>query len=191
MIVMTGLEEEDSRLLHNEPVKYPEIHFSNSGRPVATCSSIGIVSRLRLALLEKDVEKRLGSLTMTGRRTNHEQGDSVCGGRAPCEHVLDRAGAPKLLRWQRCCRLAAHGRRRGMPMKRSEHSAVQSTLWVKSRHCSAQADVRFVPIADIHGYLRHVRCAKSGKSGCSVIAAVRSRPAHQARLVFCARPTTQ
>ncbi|MGA8593034.1 MAG: hypothetical protein WB803_27650, partial [Pseudolabrys sp.] len=53
--------------------------FSNSGRPVATCSSIGIVSRLRLALLEKDVEKRLGSLAMTGRRNNHEQGDSVSG----------------------------------------------------------------------------------------------------------------
>ncbi|MGC1958686.1 MAG: hypothetical protein WA683_13730, partial [Pseudolabrys sp.] len=35
--------------------------------------------------------------------------------------------------WQRC-RLAAHGRRRGMPMKRSEHSAVQSTLWVISGH---------------------------------------------------------
>jgi hypothetical protein len=34
---------------------------------------------------------------------------TACGGRAPCEHVLDRAGAPKLLRWQRCCRLAAHG----------------------------------------------------------------------------------
>jgi hypothetical protein len=34
-----------------------------------------------LALLEKGVEKRLGSLAMTGRRTNHEwQGDSVCAG---------------------------------------------------------------------------------------------------------------
>ena len=50
------------RLLHSEPIKYPEIHFSNSGRPVATCLSTGIVSRSRLALLEKDVEKRLGSL---------------------------------------------------------------------------------------------------------------------------------
>ena len=136
------------RLLHSEPIKYPEIHFSNSGRPVPTCSSIGIVSRLRLALLEKVVEKRLGSLTMTGRRTNHEQGDSVCGGRAPCEHVLDRAGAPKLLRWQRC-RLAAHGRRRGMPMKRGANI----------RRCKA----RFGSLADICAAKRHVRFTpKSG-----------------------------
>ena len=27
------------------------------------------------------------------------QDDGVCGGRDPCEHVLDRAGATKLLRW--------------------------------------------------------------------------------------------
>jgi hypothetical protein len=32
---------------------------------------------------------------------------------------VDRAGATKLLRWQPC-RLAAHGRRGGVPMKRSE-----------------------------------------------------------------------
>ena len=134
------------RLLHSEPIKYPEIHFSNSGRPVATCLSTGIVSRSRLALLEKDVEKRLGSLAMTGRRTNHEQGNSVCGRRAPCEHVLDRAGAPKLLRWQPC-RLAAHGRHRGMPMKRSEHSAVQSKcqLWVISGHLQCKKACSLYP----------------------------------------------
>src|SRR6476660_5233177 len=44
-----------------------------------------------------------------GRRTNYEwQGDSVCGGCAPREHVLDRAGATELLHWE-SCRLAAHG----------------------------------------------------------------------------------
>ena len=40
------------------------------------------------------------TLAMTGRGTNHEwQGNGVFGGRATCEHVLDRAGATKLLHW--------------------------------------------------------------------------------------------
>jgi hypothetical protein len=45
------------------------------------------------------------------------------------------------------CRLAAHGRRRGMPMKRSEHSAVQSKcpLWVISGHFAAQSPCPLYP----------------------------------------------
>lgn len=60
---------------------------------------------------------------VTVRRTKHEQGDSVCGGRASREYVLDRAGATKLLRWQ-SCRLAAHGRRGGVPVTPDHFSAI-------------------------------------------------------------------
>src|SRR5262245_4920199 len=88
--------------------------------PPQLAHQMGSFPATRLALLEKGVEKRLGSLVMSGEESNHEcQGDMVCGGRAPREHVLDRAGATKLLRWQPC-RLAAHGRRGGVQMKRSE-----------------------------------------------------------------------
>jgi hypothetical protein len=81
---------------------------------------MGSFPATRLALLEKGVEKGLARSSCLGRRANHEcQGDMVCGRRAPREHVLDRAGATKLLRWQPCG-LAAHGRRGGVPMKRSE-----------------------------------------------------------------------
>jgi hypothetical protein len=59
-----------------------------------------IVSRPPASFARERREKSLGSLAMTGKETNREwQGDGVCGGRAPREHVLDRAGATKLLRW--------------------------------------------------------------------------------------------
>src|SRR5262245_44886159 len=96
--------------------------------PPQVAHQMGSFPATRLALLEKGVEKRLGSLVMSGEESNHEcQGDMVCGGRAPREHVLDRAGATKLLRWQPC-RLAAHGRRGGVPMKRSERTTPASWL---------------------------------------------------------------
>jgi len=83
----------------------------------------------RFALLEKGVRKGLARWSRPGRRTNHEwQGDGFCGGRAPREHVLDRAGATKLLRWQPC-RLAAHGRRGGVPMKRRKRRSAKYQWW--------------------------------------------------------------
>ena len=69
----------------------------------------------------------------------------VCGGRAAREHVLDRAGATKLLRWQPCG-LAAHGRRGGVPMKRSERR------W-------PEKNARFSPI-ELRGPLRCSLCPR-------------------------------
>jgi hypothetical protein len=96
------------------------------------------------------VRKGLARWSFLGRKANHEcQGDMVCGGRAPREHVLDRAGATKLLRWQPCG-LAAHGRRGGVPMKRSERRWPESLPGALHHRLRATRGERRAALADKH-----------------------------------------
>jgi len=80
-------------------------------------------------------------------QSNHEwQGDSVCGGCAPREPVLDCAGTTKLLHRQ-LCGLVKNGRRGGVPMKRIVGAQTcagkvpnRCPFWVKRRDlCSSLA----------------------------------------------------